>query len=729
MAKMLYRLGLWSAKNRLKVIWIGLLSLLLTAGFALSIGPAFGEGSSIPGLKSQDALELLSKEFPSPKDDGGKIQMVMKTPWHEDLSASSARQFIQQNLKVIAKDTSVQSTASPYDTKTISEDQTIGVATINYKVAGDEVTDQSKERVEQVAHAMRDAGWEVELTGTGYVQMETGGATEAIGILFAFIILSITFTSFLTGMLPIITAIVGLVLGLMGVLLASNVTEMTSSSLSLAAMLGLAVGIDYALFIVSRFRQQRAEGYGIHESIAIANATAGSSVVFAGITVIIGLIGLSVAQISFLTAMGIAGALCVFTAVITAIVIVPAILGLLGKRLDPEKKNRFLSLFVSKSKKTGVDSRWGSFVTRRPWSILVIGAGLLAIVASPFSHLNLGMPDDAQKSTTKTERRAYDLLSEGFGAGYHSPIIVLAKTSGNEENDSNTEKINQVVSEFKKFPNVASVSPAIPGSSGEVSMIRIIPSTGAHDVQTKELVEQIRSKASEMQKEQDVQVMVTGSTVVSIDISQKLNDAIPKFGLVVVGLAFVLLMVVFRSLLVPIKAVLGFVLSFMATLGFVVYVVQDGKLGHWFGFEAPGPVLNFLPIIVVGVLFGLAMDYEVFLVSRMREEYKHTGNARRAVLAGIKNSGAVVTSAGLIMISVFTGFMMAEDPIVKSMGFALAFGILFDAFVVRLMLVPAIMTILGKSAWYLPKWLDRLIPNLDIEGESVLQELERDKAA
>lgn len=222
---------------------------------------------------------------------------------------------------------------------------------------------------------------------------------------------------------------------------------------------------------------------------------------------------------------------------------------------------------------------------------------------------------------------------------------------------------------------------------------------------------------------------MTGSTVVSIDISQKLNDAIPKFGLVVVGLAFVLLMVVFRSLLVPIKAVLGFVLSFMATLGFVVYVVQDGKLGHWFGFEAPGPVLNFLPIIVVGVLFGLAMDYEVFLVSRMREEYKHTGNARRAVLAGIKNSGAVVTSAGLIMISVFTGFMMAEDPIVKSMGFALAFGILFDAFVVRLMLVPAIMTILGKSAWYLPKWLDRLIPNLDIEGESVLQELERDKAA
>ncbi|ANY68689.1 hypothetical protein BBD42_21115 [Paenibacillus sp. BIHB 4019] len=728
MAKYLYRLGLWSVRNRIKVMVGGLLVLIVAAAMALSIGPAFSEGSSIPGLKSQEALELLAKEFPSPKEDGGQIQMVFKAPDEESLSSKSAQQFINNHLNEVAKDTQVKSIVSPYENNSQSADDKIGYATITYKVSGDDVSAESKERVVHVAQSMRDSGWQAELTGSGYVKMETGGSTEALGILVAFIILSITFASFLTGILPIVTAIIGLIIGLVAVLLGSNVMDMSSSSLSLAAMLGLAVGIDYALFIVSRYRQQLAEGYGVNESVAIANATAGSSVVFAGVTVIIGLAGLAVAQVPFLTAMGIAGALCVLTAVLTAIVIMPALLGLLGERVGPKRQNRLFKVFGGKSKSKSEpesesannESRWGKFVTGRPWIIVIAGVALLGVLAMPFAHLNLGLPDDAQKSTEKTERRAYDLLSEGYGAGYHSPLVILVKT---DDQKQASEKLAQVSELLKKFPNIATIGPALTGPSGKVALISVVPSTGAHDIETQELVQQIRNQAPDIQKKYNVEVLVTGSTAVNIDISQKLNDALPKFGIVVVGLAFLLLMVVFRSLLVPIKAVLGFVLSLLATLGFVVYVVQDGHMGQFFGFHAAGPILNFLPIIVVGILFGLAMDYEVFLLSRMREEYKHTGNARSAVLAGIKHSGAVVTAAGLIMISVFMGFMLSEEAIVKSMGFALAFGILFDAFVVRMLLVPAVMTILGKSAWYLPKWLDRMLPNLDIEGESVMEEL------
>ncbi|WP_337101866.1 MMPL family transporter [Paenibacillus sp. YIM B09110] len=726
MAKYLYRLGLWAVSNRIKVMVGGLLVLLLTAGMALTIGPAFNEATSIPGLKSQEALELLSQEFPSPKEDGGQIQMVFKAPDEESLSSESAQQFVTKNLAQVATDAQIKSIVSPYENNSISSDGKIGYATITYKVPGADVSDDSKNHAARVAESMRGEGWQAELTGSGYVKMAAGGSTEGLGILIAFIILSVMFASFLTGILPIISAIIGLIIGLMSVLLGSNVMDMSSSSLSMAAMLGLAVGIDYALFIISRYRQQLAEGYSVSESVAIANATAGSSVVFAGVTVIIGLAGLAVAQLPFLTAMGIAGALCVFMAVLTAVMIMPALLGILGERVGPKKQNRLFNLFKVKSKYKNEESRWGNFVTGRPWIIVIACVALLGTLAVPFFHINLGMPDDAQKSTEKTERRAYDLLSEAYGVGYHSPLVILAKTDGGDESSEQLASVNEWLN---AFPNIGTVAPAVLGPSGKVALISVVPATGAHDVKTKELVQQIRDAASDIQVQNDVEVLVTGSTAVSIDISQKLNDALPKFAIVVVGLAFVLLVVVFRSLLVPIKAVLGFVLSLAATLGFVVYVVQDGNMGNLFGFHASGPILNFLPIIVVGILFGLAMDYEVFLLSRMREEYKHTGNARRAVLAGIKHSGAVVTAAGLIMVSVFMGFMLSEEAIVKSMGFALAFGILFDAFVVRMMLVPAVMTILGKSAWYLPRWLDRILPNLDIEGESVMEEMKMKKQA
>ncbi|QUL53438.1 MMPL family transporter [Paenibacillus tritici] len=720
MATLLYRLAHWSVRNSKKVIIGGVGVLLALAVLALAMGPAFSDDLSMPGLKSQKAIEVLNKEFANPqaKVTGGQTRMVIKAPKQETLSSEDSKVVIQKTLKEIAVDTEVQSVVGPDENHSLSADKTIAYIDVTYKSPAGEVTDKSREHITDVAENMRFSGWQAELSGEAFVQMKILGPSEVIGVVIAFVVLAITFSSFLLGALPIVTAAVGLGIGLLGMMIGSNMIEIQSVALSLAAMLGLAVGIDYALFIVSRFRQQLVEGYERSESIAIANATAGSSVVFAAVTVIIGLAGLSVVQIPFLTAMGLSGAFVVFVTMLSSVIMIPALLSVFGNRISASSGNKWLK---PRKRVNHKDNRWGQVVTRKPLIMVISGVILLSTIALPFLHIELGLPDDGQKPTEKTERRAYDLISEGYGPGFHSPLVVLARADG--EGDF-LKNVSNVVKEIGTLPNVGSMSPAIPGPSGKLALINIIPATGPHDVKTKELVQSIRDQTPEILKKNHVELMVTGTTAVNIDISQKLNEALPKFCMVIVGLAFVLLMVVFRSLLVPLKAVLGFILSLAATLGFSVFVIQDGHMGSLFGFYGTGTVLNFMPIIVVGILFGLAMDYEVFLVSRMREEYKKTGDAKKAVLAGMGHSGSVVTAAGLIMISVFTGFMLAEDPIIKSMGFALAFGILFDAFVVRMLIVPATMTLMGKSAWYLPKWLDRILPNLDIEGEAVMEKLE-----
>lgn len=718
MAKWLYRLGFWSAKNRIKVL-AGSFTLLIAAAIvALSMGVHFGEETTIPGLASQQTLEVMEKEFPNPQGAAAKTQLVLRAPENETLTSEPVRQLVNTKLKELTADAEVASVLSPYDNHSLNADSTIGYATITYKVAGDEVTADSKNMVEWAADSLRDAGLQAELIGDGYVQMATSSPTEALGVLLALVILAVALGSILTGVLPVLTAGLGLGFGIMLIIIGTSLFDVPSFALSLAGMLGLAVGIDYALFIIARYRQQLGEGYERREAIAIANGTAGSAVMFAGVTVIIALVGFSFVGVPFLTAMGIAGALCVFTAILMTIFVVPAILELLGSRIKPPAKRVKAAEDKQKAKRGNL---WGRFVTGRPLVAVVLGVALLATVALPFFHMETGLGNDGHKSPDKTERRAYDLLSEAYGDGYHGPLVLLAETDGGAEAAAN---LNKVMEEVKTYPNVVAVNPPVTGPSGTISLITVMPATGPNDSQTIDLVHLIREKAPEIERQNQVKIGVTGSTAVNIDITQKLNQALPKFCLIIVGLAFVLLMLVFRSILVPVKAVLGFILSLGATLGFVTYVVQDGHFQKLFGFHAEAPVFNFLPIIVVGVLFGLAMDYEVFLVSRMREEFKKSGDARKSVLAGIRHSGGVVTAAGLIMVAVFTGFILAEEPMVKVMGLALAFGVLFDAFVVRMLIVPGVMTLLGKSAWYFPKWLDRLLPNLDVEGEEVMKEVE-----
>ncbi len=725
MAKYLYKLGKLVVDHNKKVIGGTIGILIIIAIAALSLGPSFSDEMSIPDTESAEAGKILEKEFQTSKEPApGTVNLVLKAPKDQTLESREAVEAINQTIKKIKEDKSVVSVATPAELGNYNENKQIGYAVVTYKVPAHKVTEKSKEIILNSIENTRDAGIQTELAGSvAFSELEIGGITEVIGVVIAYAILAITFASFLAAGMPIITAAVGLGIGILSILIGTNYLDIPSFALSLAAMLGLAVGIDYALFIMSRFRQELAKGHNLKEAIAIATGTAGSAVVFAGLTVIVALLGLAVAKIPFLTMMGISAAVCVLFAILIAVIFVPAILAVFGHKIGPSRKNKLLEKLTSKKNKEQ-SNKWGHFVTKRPWTVTILGILLLIVVSIPFFHMQLGLPDNGTKSAETTERRAYDLLSEAYGPGYHSSLVVLAEIDKSSEEDIQT-KINKVIEELGDLANVDSVSPPIPNESGNIFMISITPKTGPNDIETNDLVHSIR-ELSDNNIEQ-IKLLVTGATAVNIDISEKLNDALPLFASLIVGFAFILLVLVFRSILVPLKAVLGFLLSLGATLGFVVYVIQDGNFINLFGFPTASPVLAFLPVIVIGILFGLAMDYEVFLVSRMREDFTHSKDAKKAILAGLKDSGGVVTAAGLIMVAVFTGFMLAPDPIIKSMGFALTFGIIFDAFVVRMAIVPAVMTLMGNAAWYLPKWLDKILPNIDVEGTSIQKEIVESK--
>ncbi|PFD69259.1 hypothetical protein CN309_02060 [Bacillus thuringiensis] len=689
------------------------------------MGSSFKDELSIPNTPADKAGKVIEKEFKAMQPAGAQVKVTFKAPKNETLESAEVQQKIAGVLEEIKKDSAVDSVAAPMQLQNLSEDKTIGYAVVTYKVEAEKVTEASKDKILDSIETTRDAGIQTELSGgdVTFSDSETSGMTEIVGVLVAFVVLAFTFVSFLVAGLPILTAIIGLAIGMLGIIIGTNYVEIQSVSLSLAAMLGLAVGIDYALFIINRFRQQLAQGDSVPESVAIATGTAGSAVIFAGLTVIIGLLGLSVTKIPFLTAMGVSAAFTVLAAVLVSVIILPAILGLVGHKIAPSKQNRFLQKMTGAGKKHAGSNKWGEFVIRRPLIVTIFAIGLLAVISIPFFHMNLGLPSDGTtKSTETTERRAYDLLTEAYGEGFHASLMVVAKS---EEATAETQNaMNTIAKELGNLPDVKSVTPAIPGPSGKIYMISITPKTGPDDTKTKDLVKAIRDKSNQTEKKNEIELMVTGTAAMNIDIVQKLSDALPVFAALIVGLAYVLLVLVFRSLLIPLKAVLGFLLSLGATLGAVVFFVQDGHFHNIFGFPAAGPILAFLPVILIGILFGLAMDYEVFLVSKMREVYTHTGDPKRAIVEGMRESGRVVVAAGLIMMSVFIGFMLAPDTIIKSIGMALTFGVFFDAFIVRMTIVPAVMILMGNSAWYLPKWLDKILPNIDVEGESIIHRVE-----
>ncbi len=542
--------------------------------------------------------------------------------------------------------------------------------------------------------------------------------TEGLGVVVALVVLAITFGSALAAGIPLVTALIGVVVGLAGLAASTAVTSVNSSSPTLALMIGLAVGIDYALFVVSRHRTNLAESeVGVAESVARSLATAGSAVVFAGATVVIALLGLSVAQIPFLTVMGAAAAATVAVAVVVALTVLPAVLSLFGERLRPKPSRR-------QRQRSRGGERWAGLVTRRPWVTTVLVVAVLGLVAIPAKDMDLALPDNGISEEGSGARVTYDLVAEGFGAGYNAPLLVTADIIATTDPLGVMQDIG---AEIEDLPGVEAVVLSTPNEKADTGLVQVIPTAGARDDATADLVAELRSVAPDLEDEYGISdVRVTGATALQIDVSDRLGAALLPFGLVVMGLSLLLLMVVFRSIAVPVKATLGFLLSVLAAFGTIGAVYGWGWGADLLN-ATTGPVISFLPIILMGVLFGLAMDYEVFLVSRMREDFVHTGDAKASVRTGFASSARVVTAAAVIMIAVFAAFIPSGDTIIQPIALGLAVGVFVDAFLVRMTLVPAVMTLLGHRAWWLPRWLDRLLPSLDVEGEALAHHLRHEE--
>ncbi|MGW0652922.1 MMPL family transporter, partial [Streptomyces umbrinus] len=480
---------------------------------------------------------------------------------------------------------------------------------------------------------------------------------------------------------------------------------------------------DYALFIVSRYRGELKEGHDPEEAAGRALGTAGSAVVFAGLTVVIALAGLSVIGIKILTDIGLGAAFAVVIAVVIALTLLPAMLGFAGTRISAGKLKTRRMRAVERGEREPMGVRWSRFVLRNPVKVLGASVAGLLLLAVPALSLQLGMAGDEMAAPGSTQRIAYDTVTDGFGAGYNGPLTVVVDARGSDDPKAAAQ---DAVTLLEDLPDVASVSPASFNGTGDVALIRAVPGSSPTSEDTVALVSDIRDRGPALHDDTGAELMVTGTTALNIDISGKLNDALIPYLCVVVGLALILLMLVFRSILVPLKAAAGFLLSVLATLGVVVAVFQWGWFADVFGVDQTGPIVSVLPIFMVGVVFGLAMDYQVFLVTRMREEYVHGAEPKEAVIAGFRHGARVVTAAAVIMISVFAGFLFSDTMLIKSIGLGLAAAVFLDAFVVRMTIVPAVMALLGRRAWALPGRLDRILPNVDVEGEKLRHLLEED---
>jgi RND superfamily putative drug exporter len=590
-----------------------------------------------------------------------------------------------------------------------------------------EIPAATQDAIAQIAKANRVDGLQVELGGGAVSQQSAIGSTEGIGVVVALVVLLITFGSVVAAGMTMATALIGVAVGLSGILWVSGAVQMSSTAPILALMLGLAVGIDYALFIVSRHRAQANEGMPLEESIARSNGTAGSAVVFAGLTVLIALAGLSVVGIGFLTIMGLAAAATVAVAVLIAVTLVPALLGFAGDKVL-RRRDRGPAATLLASGATDhfavVDhsvnpNRWIRMITKRPALVLVVTIVAMGVVAIPTTKLHLALPDDGSARIDSTQRKAYDLLAGSFGPGFNGPLIVTVSAD-----PANLESaVGSVVADLSALPDKPIAVPAAVSTDGTFGVIQVIPASGPSDVRTENLVNDIRAQSAAWGTTAGASIGVTGQTAIAIDVSEKLAKALPIYLVIVVGLALVLLLLIFRSIVIPVKAALGFLLSVGVSFGAVVAVYQWGWFSAIFGVDTPSPIISFLPILLIGVLFGLAMDYQVFMVSGMREAHVHGADAKKAVVGGFNAGSRVVTAAAIIMTSVFAGFMLAPDAIIASIGFALGIGVLADAFLVRMTIVPAVMTLLGRRAWYIPAWLEKILPRVDIEGEALLERL------
>ena len=722
MSTLLYTLGHRIARHRWKVLiaWC----LLAAAAFAVA-GVAGGQlvnDYSIPGTESQRGIDTLAQRFPQASGTTGQVVFTSTSGPIADHQAA-----VEQQIQAISKVQHVTSVDDPFASDavgTISPDKLNAMSSIQFDVPATNLPPEAITQVEAAAQPPTGAAFTVTLGGAMYPPTGVGvGITEVLGVLLAFAVLAITFASLLAAGLPLVTAALGVGITLSGVLTVASVATISTTTPTLALMIGLAVGIDYGLFIVTRHRRQLATGLSVAESIAQASATAGSAVVFAGTTVIIALCGLAVAQIPFLSVMGYAAAVGVAVAVLAALTLPPAVLSLFGNRLRPKPGSRAVKLSDKAAHGRTLGARWVSVVTKVPVATILVVLAAIGILAIPAKDLALSLPDNGSAEAGSPQRVTYDLVSAEFGPGYNSPLLVTANIITSTDPKGT---VSSLANDVAAIPGVLAVTKQTPNTTADLGLVRIVPQWGQSDPRTTDLVQRLRAQAPQWEQELKVtDILVTGQTAVAIDVSDQLSAALLPFGIVVVGLSLILLAIVFRSVAVPIKATLGYLLSIAAALGAVTATCSWGWLAGPLSISYIGPLVSFMPIILMGVLFGLAMDYEVFLVSQIREDYVHSGDAKHAIRTGFIGSARVVTAAAIIMISVFAAFIPDGSATIKPIAIGLTTGVFVDAFLVRMTLVPAVLALLGRQAWWIPRWLDRALPSIDVEGQSLVKHVEQ----
>ncbi|TDD67464.1 MMPL family transporter [Actinomadura darangshiensis] len=689
MAVLLARLGRFCFRRRQLVVllWTGLL-VAAVSGAAVLSEPA-PDTFSVPGTEAQRANDLVESRFPAA--GGAAARIVFAGP---SLTAPETRAAVGQAAARIKAAPEVAEVGDPY--AAVSPDGRTAFAEIAYRVPAYELTDADREALHEAATV---PGVRVELSGDA-VAPPGEGAGELLGVAAAAIVLLVALGSVVAAGLPLLTAATGIGIGVSVITAMSAFTELNSDTPALALMLGLAVAIDYALFVISRYRQEVLDGREPADAAGRAAGTAGSAVVFAGLTVVIALAGLAVVDIPVLTQLGLAAAFTVTVAVLVALTLLPALLGFAGRRALARRRPS-----------ASWGHRWGRLVTSHPVMVLLLAIAGLLVAATPALGLRLGLPDDGTAPPETTQRQAYDLLAKGFGPGINGPLTLVVQAPRDA-----LAAAERVAHEVKPLDGVAAVAPPVLNPAGDTALVSVVPGSGPTSEATEDLIHTIRDR---FRARDGLTVAVTGQTAIDIDTSEKLAGALVPYLAVVVGLAFLLLTVVFRSILVPLKATLGFLLSVAATFGAVVAVFQWGWLNGPLGVHSSGVIVNLLPVMLIGMVFGLAMDYQVFLVTRMREEHVRGAAPTDAAVAGLAHGARVVTAAAIIMISVFAGFLLSATPMVQSFGFALAAAVLFDAFLVRLTIVPAVMALLGRAGWWLPTRLGRVLPHVDVEGDGL----------
>lgn len=748
MSVYLYRFGKFAFRRKWVVLPVWLLMLLLLGGLASQLAKPMEDDFSMPGLPSERATKIMDEHFPGMSKefsfDAVTGTYVIAAPEGEKLTDPANAKAVdglvaklndlgivdhkeplvspvkaaEQMRCLSGERTGDQYTAmcsgAPLNVLNDKSPDSVAVLDVPFDIAKyQDIKDADRKAAMDVADAARDAGLQVELTGSIAMEQEApGGTAEMIGMGVAFIVMIIAFGAIVAAFVPIITAVVGLAAATMTIMLGTSITTIPSFTTFLASMIGIALSIDYALFIVSRYKHELHVAPTPEEAAGRAVGTAGSAVVFAGLTVIIALSGLSVVGVDFLTWMGLGGAIAAAFAVTVALTLMPALLGAFGKKLFKPKIPGVAKHDPEDDRYVTNGQRFAKFVGKAPALTLAAGVIVLGLLAAPAVSLSLGLPGDESAPTESSVRKAYELKTEGFGEGSNG-VLMVAVDLKNTPKDERKDALQALRKELESSKDMDYVVGPRENETGTGALFQAVPKFGPNNQVTKDLVQEARDAESRLKAEYGMTYGVTGTTAIYADVDDKLLGSIVPYMAIVASAAFLLLILVFRSILVPLTAALGFLLSMAATFGATVLIFQEGAFGL---ISDPQPIVSFLPIMLIGLVFGLAMDYQVFLVSRMREEYVKGRSPKEAMVNGYHHGARVVTAAAVIMISVFSAFMLEDDIAAKSMGFALAAGVFFDAFIVRMIIIPSLLALLGKSAWWLPAWLDRILPNIDIEG-------------